>query len=507
MSGQPDLDFPAFVALLRRRALMIACIAIGAAGLAYAVSSLLPNRYDASADVLFHQPQGTPPVNPNEPSNESSAEPERVAATNLALASLDVVAIRVKQSLDTEMSAKELRESVSIEPKGQADVVTITARADSPNEAAEIANAFASQVVAIRRASARSKIQGVVDAINAQLAESPGTAVGEHLASRAAQLEVEKRLEGGDAEVVEQAIPPESPSSPKPARNALIGAVLGLILGVVLALLMRRFDRHLRGEDEIAEVTHAPVVGRIPEIKDEGWKRALAIESFQFLRANLQLRSATASCSSFAVTSALPEEGKSTVVRRFAEALAFSGSSVIVVDCDLRRPTLHESFGASGETGVTTVLSSGASPKDLLVETGTQGIRLLPAGALTVMPGTLVTGDHDIGKLVRELAEYADYVIVDTSPATIGADASAIATEVDAALLVVDANHVDRQVLSAAVEQLHNAEVTIAGVVLNRSQGLLNDRAYRGYYGADGGRAAAYGQAINHSDVGDPSRR
>jgi len=442
----------------------------------------MPDRYDASADVLFHQPAGTPPVNPNEPSNETNAEPERVAATNLALASLDVVAVRVKQSIETEMSAKELREAVSIEPKGQADLATITARADTPEEAAEIANAFAAEVVAIRRLKARAKIQDVIDAINAQLGELPSSSASEHLASRAAQLEVEKRFESGDAEVVEQAVPPQSPSSPKPARNAAIGAVLGLILGVVLALLLRRFDRRVQNEEEIVEMVGAPVVGRIPVIEEKGWKQTLAIESFQFLRANLQLRSTTADFATFAVTSALPEEGKSTVVRRFAEALAFSGSTVIVVDCDLRRPTLHAAFGTDADPGVTTVLSSDVSPGSLLVDTSAPGIRLLPAGAPTTIPGSLVTGDHDIGKLIRDLTLHADYVLVDTSPATIGADASAIAAEVDATLLVVDAEHVRRPILAAAVEQLHNTEATIAGVVLNRSEGLLNDRAYQGYY-------------------------
>jgi len=505
MNGRSDLDFPNFLALLRRRAVMIVGIAVGAAVLAYGISSLFPDRYDASADVLFHQPAGTPPINPNEPSNESNAEPERVAATNLALAQLDIIAVRVKQRLDTEMSAKELREAVSVEPNGQADVATITARADTPEEAAEIANAFASEVVAIRRAKARGKIEGVIEAINAQLAELPNTPVSEHLASRAAQLEVEKRLESGDAEVVEQAVPPHSPSSPKPAQNAAIGFLLGLILGVVLALILRRFDRRLEDDEEIVEMVGAPAVGRIPVIKDEGWKRALAIESFQFLRANLQLGSATANCSTFAVTSALPEEGKSTIVRRFAEALAFSGASVIVVDCDLRRPTLHTSFGTPGDVGVTTALFSGESPERFLVDTGTQGIRLLPAGALTVMPGTLVTGDHDIGKLIRDLSQLAGYVVVDTAPATIGADASAIATEVDATLLVVDAEHVNRPILAAAVEQLHNAEATIGGVVLNRSQALLTDRAYQGYYGADAERAA-YAQSVRSTRVGDAGR-
>jgi polysaccharide biosynthesis transport protein len=487
MSPQADLDFPTFLALLKRRARLIVGIALGAAALAFGISSLFPDRYDASADVLFHQPSGPPLVNPNEPGPEVSAEPERVAATNLALASLDVVAVRVKESIDTSMSVKELRESVSIQPKGQADVVTITARAASPTEAAGIANAFASEVVALRRNSARDKVQRVIDAIEAQLAESPSleSSVRSHLLARASQLEVQKRLEAGDAEVVEQAVPPQSPSSPKPLRNAIVGGLLGLILGIVVAVLLRRFDRRVHDEEDIAEIVGGPIVGRVPVIKgEEDWKGDLVLEAFQFLRANLQLRSSSSSYRTFAVTSALPEEGKSTIVMRLAQALAISGSTVVVVDCDLRRPTLHTSFGLAADSGVTTALSSNVPVADLLLETSIPGVWLLPAGPLTVMPGTMITGDHDIGKLIRELSTMANYVLVDTSPVTIGADASTIASEVDATLMVVNPDTVERKLLVAAVDQLKNAEVKMAGVVLNRAEVLLEDSAYRGYYGA-----------------------
>lgn len=494
MNPQADLDFPAFLALLRRRAKLIVGIAVAAALLAFGISSLLPDRYDASADLLFHEPSPTPVVNPSE-NDESNTEPERVAATNLALASLDVVASRVEEEGGGSKSAQELRDSVSIEPQGQADVVTITASADTPEEAAEIANAFAAQVVALRRESARTKIKQVIDAIEEQLAESPtlDPEVARHLTARASQLEVQRRLEGGDAEVVEEATPPEDPASPKPLRNAVIAAILGLILGVIVAVLLRRFDRHVHDEDDVAEIVAAPIVGRVPVIEErEGWRYDLALEAFQFLRANLQLRSATSGYRTFAVTSALPGEGKSTIAIRLAQALALSGSSVILVDGDLRRPTLHTALELSAEAGVTTALSSDTPPKDLLIDTPIPDVLLLPAGPLTVMPGTMITGDHDIGKLIAQLGALADYVIVDTSPVTIGADASTIASEVDGTLVVVDAEAVERRHMLAAVDQLRNAEVNVAGVVMNRAKVLLDDRAYKGYYGSNNNSLASH---------------
>ena len=486
MNAQQPLDFSTFVAVVRRRARLIAGIAVAAALLAFGVSSLMPDRYDASSNVLFGQPETPPQIDPNAPLPDISSEPERVAATNLALASLDVVALRVQERIDSSKSAKELRESVSIEPQGQADLAKITAEGATPREAARIANAFAAEIVALRREKAQDQIQEVIDAIESQLVEAPqSAALSTELETRAEQLKIQKRLEAGDAEIVELATPPVSPSSPTPLRNAIIGGVLGLILGVVVALLLRRLDRRVNDEDEVVEIVDAPVIGRIPGITDKGWKHHLAVEAFQLLRANLQLASSTAEARTFAITSALPEEGKSTVALRLAHAFGLSGATVILVDCDLRRPTLDASLDVNGDTGVTTALSADTRAGSLLQDTSMDGVRLLPAGPLTMMPGSLVTGgDHDFAKLLRELAGLADYVLVDTSPVTIGADASIIASKVDGTLMTVDMASVDRKVLVAAVAQLRNAEANIVGAVMNHADELLSDRSYQGYYGA-----------------------
>jgi capsular exopolysaccharide synthesis family protein len=484
MSAQTELDFPAFLDLLKRRAWLIVGIGVAAAALAFGVSMLQSNRYDASADLLFRQAETPPRIDPNEPPPDVADAPERVAATNLALASLDSVAVRVKERTDSPLSSEELRDKVEIEPKGQADIVTVTASAETAQEAAKLANAFAEEVVAVRREKAQERIQRVIDAIDQQLATAPPAGgLAQRLTDRSQQLKIEKELEAGDAEVAEEAVPPRDKAAPKPVRNAVIGLVLGLILGTLVALLLSRLDRRVHDEDEVSEIVGAPVIGRIPVIKERGWEHQLYLESFQFLRANLQLRRDNAKHRTFAVTSTLPAEGKSTIVARLAEALALGGASVIVVDCDLRRPTLHTAFGLQNEQGVTTAILSGAVARDLLLDTPVERVRLLPAGPLTATPGSFLTGVHGIGELIGELAREADYVIVDTSPATIGADATAVAAEVDATLLVVDADAVEGKVLAATVDQLRNAEATIAGIVLNRAPVLLKDRAYQGYYG------------------------
>ena len=489
-----QLDLQAVLNALRDRWKLIALVAVVAAGLALGASLLMPDRYDAEADLLFRQPDPAPNIDPSEPQPDRAEAPERIAATSLGLASLDKVSARVETKLDTDMSVEELRDSIKLEPQGQADIVTITASAETAEEAALIANTFAAEVVALRREDARAKIQRVIDAIDAKLAGlPPEEALAGELRRRTQQLSVEKGLETGEAEVAEKALPPLDKSAPKPLRNTLVALLLGLIVGIILAIVLKRLDRRVESEDEVSDMVGAPVIARIPVERSSGWERELFIESFQFLRANLQLRDPGARRRSIAITSALPGNGKSTVAARLSEAIALSGSEVIVVDCDLRRPSLHEYFGVDPREGVTTALIGRRDPVELLQPTRTPGVRVLPAGPVLALPASVLAGSTGMAEILEQLSGEADYVIVDTSPVTIGADTSAIASVVDATVMVVDLNSASRDVLAAAIEQLRGARADIVGVVINRAEILLKDTAYQGYFGVSG-RSAFSGE-------------
>ena len=487
MKEQSQLDLASFFAILRRRKWIVIGVTILAAALAGGLSLLQEDRYEASADLQFRQDERVPSVNPQEPPPDPTESPERIAATNLALASLDKVTARVRERLNSTLSIDDLRETVEIEPQGQADIVRITAEGDSAEEAARAANIWAEEVAAVRRERSQEQVQRVIDAIDVQLAGvEPGSAVDAELRARKAQLEVEQRLRTGDVEIAQEAIPPLERSSPKPLRNAVIGAVLGLILGTLLALLLQRLDRRVESEEEVAEIVGAPVIARVPVERASGWERELFIESFQFLRANLQLRDRQAEPQTIAITSALPGNGKSTIAARLAEAMALGGAEVVIVDCDLRRPTLHEYYGVGAYEGLTTALVGLRDPVEMLRPTPSPSVRLLAAGPLMPLPASVLAGTKGMSEVLARLRKVADYVIVDTSPVTIGADTSAIAATVDATVMVVDISSVRRDILAAATDQLRSARANIVGVVVNRAETLLTNDAYRGYYGRSG---------------------
>ena len=362
MTGYLGMDLPRFLGLLRARRWLIAAIVVAAAGLALVASLTQSNRYRASADLVFGQTTNADAVVPGAGTG-TATDPTRAAATNLALAGLDTVAARVKKRFRGSATVDEIRSAVSIHAQGESDVVTVTAEWSSPGQAAAIANAFATEIVALRRETAQADIQRGIDALKAQIPPNPTTAVDRTTATtlqgRITDLETVKALTTGNVHVAESATPPDHRSSPKPVRNAVIAGFVALILSLFLVVLLARFDDRIRDEDELADLLETSVLTRIPAVErsrrlTQVWTphqdRAF-LESFEFLRLNLQLMTRDGDNMVVAMTSPTANDGKTTVVGWLARALALSGDEVVAGDLDLRKPELHNYFNAAREPG------------------------------------------------------------------------------------------------------------------------------------------------------------
>jgi Mrp family chromosome partitioning ATPase/capsular polysaccharide biosynthesis protein len=369
MTGHLGMDLPGLLALLRARGRLIAGIVAAAVMLALLVSLLQSSRYRATADLLFADSPAADVIAAGDLTGTTDDVPERVAATNLALASLDSIAVRVKRQLGASSSAEQLRNAVEVETRGDSDLGTVTAEWDSPEQAAAIANAFATQIVAVRREAAQADIQRAIDALNGLLAAQPPAAAGARpdpsataLRDRIAQLEALKALETGGVSVVEQATPPRERSAPHPLRNALIAGLLALVLGVFAVVLLARLEERVADEEQLAALVGAPILARIPQLprsrpfapSTAASQEPAFLEAFEFLRLNLELRRtdtlgrpATGGVV-FAVTSSKPDEGKTTVVSWLARAIGAGGGDVVAVDLDVRNSQLHQFLSAFG---------------------------------------------------------------------------------------------------------------------------------------------------------------
>ena len=350
MTGYLGMDLPGFFALVRSRARLITAIVAAAVLLALVASLLQSSRYRATADLLFGPSPAAEALDSG--LGDSSGEiPERVAATNLALASLDGVAARVKTQLGASSSVDELDAAVEVQTTGDSDLGTVTAEWSTPEGAAEVANAFANQIVAMRTEAARADIRGVIDALSGVLAAQPPDATRARtraLQDQISRLQALAAVESGGVRVVEPASPPRERSSPRPLRNALIAGFVALVLSLLMIVVLARVEERIADEDRLAALVGAPVLARVPELtrqRASSPPSAVAedpafADAFEFLRLNLQLIRPAGGSVSYTITSATPGEGKTLITSRLAVALAESGAEVVAVDLDVRKPEL-----------------------------------------------------------------------------------------------------------------------------------------------------------------------
>jgi Mrp family chromosome partitioning ATPase/capsular polysaccharide biosynthesis protein len=454
------LDLNQLVTLVKPRAGLIAVVALLAACAAFVVSLSQRERYEATAVLLFGGTQsaellldgGTP---------DGGSTPERTKATNIALASMDRVAERVKRRLDTPASVDQLKRSMDIAARGESDLVDLTAEWDTPNGAALLATTFAEEFVALRRSMAQADIQRAIDALKRRIRPGEGGEETASLERRIAQLLLLKTVDNGDVRLADRATPPQHASSPRPLFNAAAAGLVVLVLGFGAVVLLAGLDTRIHGERELTELIPAPVLARIPDVgrarrfivSAARHQESAFLEAVQFLRLSVQRVRPEGRGVVVAVTSPLSRDGKTMVVAWLAQSLALSEAEVVAVDCDLRNPTLHTYFEARDELG------------DVL-----PNLRLVPAADQAALPFE-IAGHEPMWRTFDRLRDQADYVVVDTSPVASVAHASAVAAVADHVILVIDLERIRRQDLLAALEQLENARVRILGVVLNRMAG------------------------------------
>jgi non-specific protein-tyrosine kinase len=207
--------------------------------------------------------------------------------------------------------------------------------------------------------------------------------------------------------------------------------------------------------------------------------RSPVSEAYRTLRTNLEFSSLDEPLRTMVVTSPGPEEGKSTTLANLAVTLAHAEKRVILVDCDLRRPSQHEIFGLSNGVGLTTMVVDEEAMRDPpLLETGVEGLQLLPSGPLPPNPSELV-GSRRMAEIISALSERADIVLFDAPPVIAVTDAAVLASRVDGVLLVIKAGTTKRDHAKRAKALLDKVNAHVVGAVLNN---IKMDTSYYRYY-------------------------
>ena len=210
--------------------------------------------------------------------------------------------------------------------------------------------------------------------------------------------------------------------------------------------------------------------------------RSPAAEAYRTLRTNLEFSSLDQPLRTLVVTSAAPEEGKSTTLANLAVAEALAGKRVILVDADLRRPSQHQWFGLKNAAGLTTaLLDEGARREPPLQDTRVQGLRVLTAGPLPPNPSELLASPA-MAEVIARLGQMADLVLFDAPPVVAVTDAAVLSAQVDGVLLVVQAGRTKREHIARAQTLLEKVRARVIGAVLND---VKTDTTVYRYYGAE----------------------
>ncbi|MDR7550834.1 MAG: polysaccharide biosynthesis tyrosine autokinase [Armatimonadota bacterium] len=294
----------------------------------------------------------------------------------------------------------------------------------------------------------------------------------------------------GDLRFLDRATPPAAPVSPRTRLNALFGTLLGLMVGVAAVLTLESIDTTIKTPEEAEQVLGLPVLATIPrwEVHDRKkgaveimlatseHRRAPFAEAFRHLRTSLLYLSPDRPLRTVQVTSPGPDEGKSTVAANLAVAMAQTGRKVILLEGDLRKPTLSWAFQPRGTAGLSDLLMDGMTPGQSVHQTKIENLSFVPSGTKPPNPAELL-GSQKMRALLAEQMNGAQFVVLDTPPVLPVADAAVVAPAVDGVILVVMLERTPRDAARRARQQLEAVGAKVVGIVAN---GVLSTR--RGYY-------------------------
>ncbi len=509
------------LSILRRRAGIIALCVLVVGAAALGASLLQQKEYQSTASLLFRDPgfadalfESSAPV--------TGGDASREAATNVQLVGLDTVAARTAATLRGEgggpgpdrsladVTEKEVKNMIAVSGGGESDIVSVTATSTVPAQAQLVANTFAREFIDFRAEADRTKLLQAKGLANREFGrltpQEQQEPRGETLGRAAERLGVLASLQTGNAELVQHAQRPTSPSSPSLAKNTLIGLFLGLLIGVGLAFVLEQLNRRLRDPDEAREAFELPVLGTIPFSKAiHSANQGLAgnagdlpfgdNEAFRMLHASLRYFNVDKDVRSVLITAEAAEAGKSTIAWNLARVAA-SSLRAVLVESDLRKPSLAQQHGLRPSPGLAELLthqlsldeaiqSFSLAPHNGSGEERSQSLDVIVSGAIPPNPAELLESQA-MGETLARLKERYDLVVVDTAPLDIVSDAFPLLRQVDGVMIVARMGRTTRDGARRMRERLHSLDANVLGIVANAIKIGRNQKYGYGQYGAYG---------------------
>ncbi len=308
------------------------------------------------------------------------------------------------------------------------------------------------------------------------------------LLQRFKELNASSGISLSNISIIDSAEVPAGPSSPNLMKNLMIAFLIGIGLAAVTVFFKDQFDDSIRVPEDVETKLAIPLLGVVPRSHSEEPEDALSdpkspiSEAYNSLRGSLLYSTSEGLPQVLLVTSAQPSEGKTTTSYAIASSFARMGKTCLLIDADMRRPSLHRRVGNDNARGLSTLLTSQELLEGVLLPSGLDGLTLLTSGAIPPSPTELLSSIR-LEKILQEAARAFEVVVVDSPPILGLADAPTMAALVDGVVFVVEADRNRRGSLKTALRRLRSMRPVILGAVLTKFDPLKAGNRYSEYYG------------------------
>lgn len=432
------MELREYLAIFRKNWILILVTTLLATGAAAAYSLVATPQYQAQTELFVSVRTGEASTGDL---TQGSTYVRQAVTSYVSVVTSGVVLDQVIDELDLDTTANALAERITASSPTNTVLIDIAVTDPDPDQAALIANTLSSVFS---------------DVVSNDL-ENPSE-------GQAARVQLQ---------TIQPAQVPSAPVSPKVARNLALGFLLGLFLGIGIAVLREVLDTRVRSKADIAAITDLPIIGTVgndpkadqrPLIALESPRNPL-VESYRTLRTNLQyINVDNNGKKSIVITSAGPSEGKSTTAANLAIVMADTGSRILIIDADLRKPKISKLLGIEGGNGLSDLLIGRINLEDALQRWGRQQIFVLPAGRIPPNPSELLQSTA-MARLLEKLAGHFDFIIIDTTPVLAVTDAAILSNLTGGAIVVSAAGKTRKEELANALESLKAVGGKVIGIL------------------------------------------
>jgi len=513
------MELKQYIAVVWKWLWLIVLATAVAAASSYMASKSATKVYQTATTLMV----GQITTDPN-PTSYSMYTSEQLVSTYVQMAKREPVLQGVVTALKLPIDWQDLRPQISVTPVAGTNLLTIVVIDTNPNRAKVLCDEIARQLINQSPTPTDAKTDARAQFVNSQLADlekkinQTNTDIEElqkaminevsarriqdiqsQISTKQSQLNTWQAtyanlltfVQGGAnyLSVVEPATLPRTPINPGTRQTMLLAGMIGAMLAVGAAFLMEYMDDTIKQPDDVQRVMGTTALGMIARINPidrpqdavitaEHPKSSIA-EGYRVLRTNIQFAALDNPATSLMVTSSGPQEGKSTTLANLGVVIAQGGKRTLLVDTDLRRPTLHKLFGLPNKNGVTNLLL--AEQPDIAAAaqaTDVPGLSVLTSGPQPPNPAELL-GSQRMDAFIAQAKSAFDAVLFDSPPVMAVADASILAAKVHEVVMVVDAGRTRSEVAKRAKQAIDTTGAKLLGVVLNR---LAMRRGGYGYY-------------------------